>query len=232
MIGKMLVIEDDRELAQVVGVNMRDLGFEVDQAHDGLDGLQHALEGDVDFIILDLQLPGLNGIDVCQRIRQQGRETPILILTSRREEVDKVVGLESGADDYLTKPFSIRELQARVRAISRRSEKRSTPQQGGEQAVLKFGRLRIDSGRCLVTLDGEPVELTAKEYKLLVYFASHPGHVFTRTQLLENVWGYGYDGYEHTVNSTINRLRNKIELDPAKPLLVVTVRGMGYKFAG
>ena len=229
MIGTMLIIEDDAELAKLITIHMRDLGFEVESVGDGAEGLKRASEGNYDFIILDLQLPGMIGFDVCQRLRQEGVQTPILILTSRREEMDKVVALETGADDYLTKPFSVRELQARVRAILRRTEQRTTTPAQESGDVIEHGSLLIDRARKSVSLAGKPVQLTAKEFELLEHFARHPGHVFNRNQLLESVWGYGYEGYEHTVNTTINRLRNKIEADAAHPRIIVTVRGLGYK---
>jgi DNA-binding response OmpR family regulator len=229
MIGTMLIIEDDAELAKLIKIHMTDLGFDVESVGNGNEGLERAKAGGYKFIILDLQLPGMIGFDVCQRLRQEGVQTPILILTSRREEMDKVVALETGADDYLTKPFSVRELQARVRAILRRTEQRSSApaEEGGD--VIEHGYLRIDCARKSVSLKGKRVALTAKEFELLEYFAHHPGHVFNRNQLLESVWGYGYEGYEHTVNTTINRLRNKIEDDAAHPKVIVTVRGLGYK---
>jgi DNA-binding response OmpR family regulator len=174
-------------------------------------------------------LPGMDGIEVCRRIRERPPYVPIVMLTSRSSETDRVVGLEVGADDYVTKPFSIRELLARVKAIFRRVEQTGSDAQAAGR--IEAGGLVIDPERRAVTLDGRAVELTAKEFDLLLYFAARPGRVFTRSQLLDAVWGYGHDGYEHTVNSHINRLRAKIEADPARPRYVLTVWGVGYKFA-
>ena len=153
------------------------------------------------------------------------------MLTSRSDELDKIVGLETGADDYLTKPFSIRELQARVRAIQRRAETRINPSTNAQSKAISIGGLEIDPEKARVTLNGHEISLTAKEFQLLEHFARHPGRVFNRDQLLESIWGYGYEGYEHTVNTTINRLRNKIEEDLSNPRFILTVRGLGYKFA-
>lgn len=233
MFGTLLVIEDDRDLANLLAMHMRDLGFQVEMVHDGRLGFERALAGDLQFIILDIQLPGLLGLDVCQRLRREGVRTPILMLTSRTDEVDRVVGLETGADDYLTKPFSVRELQARVRAILRRTE--AAAQAPGEAAPpderpIVIGDLIIDPVRASASFAGEVITLTAREFQLLLHFARYPGRVFTRDQLLEQVWGYGFDGYEHTVNTTINRLRGKIETDPAAPRYILTVRGLGYRF--
>ena len=231
MIGKLLIIEDDRDLAQIIRINMQDLGFEVEAVHDGMRGLEKARTGEFNFIILDIQLPGLIGFDICQRLRAEGVNTPILMLTSRSDELDKIVGLETGADDYLTKPFSIRELQARVRAIQRRAETRINPSTNAQSKAISIGGLEIDPEKARVTLNGHEISLTAKEFQLLEHFARHPGRVFNRDQLLESIWGYGYEGYEHTVNTTINRLRNKIEEDLSNPRFILTVRGLGYKFA-
>jgi DNA-binding response OmpR family regulator len=173
----------------------------------------------------------MDGIEVCRRIRERGAYVPIVMLTSRSSETDRVVGLEVGADDYVTKPFSIRELLARVKAILRRVDQTGQERSQEMQRPIAAGALMIDPGRRTVTLQETPVDLTAKEFDLLLYFASHPGRVFTRAQLLDAVWGYGHDGYEHTVNSHINRLRAKIEQDPAAPRYVLTVWGVGYKFS-
>jgi DNA-binding response OmpR family regulator len=233
--GTMLVIEDDRDLANLLAMHMRDLGFAVEMVHDGRLGLERALRGDLQFIILDIQLPGLLGFDVFQRLRREGVRTPILMLTSRTDEVDRVVGLETGADDYLTKPFSVRELQARVRAILRRTElaahAQGEPAHTPEERPIVAGDLVIDPVRASASLAGVAVTLTAREFQLLLHFGRNPGRVYTREQLLEQVWGYGFDGYEHTVNTTINRLRGKIETDPAAPRYILTVRGLGYRFA-
>ena len=227
---RILIIEDNADLAGLVAMHLRDLSYDVDIAPDGTAGLEQAAKAAYDLIILDLMLPGIDGIEVCRRIRERPPYVPIVMLTARSSETDRVVGLEVGADDYVTKPFSIRELLARVKAIFRRVEQTSAAG-GAPSARISAGGLEIDPGRRAVTLNGRSVELTAKEFDLLVYFAGHPGRVFTRAQLLDAVWGYGHDGYEHTVNSHINRLRAKIEQDPAQPRYVLTVWGVGYKFA-
>jgi DNA-binding response OmpR family regulator len=190
-----------------------------------------ALRNRYDLVILDLMLPGMDGLEICRRLRARSNYVPILMLTAKSTELDRVVGLEIGADDYLTKPFSIRELQARVKALFRRLDAMSQRADPGDNGVVRLERLEIDSGKRSVTLDGRTVALTAKEFDLLLQFARHPGRVYTRTQLLDLVWGYSYDGYEHTVNSHINRLRAKMEDNPAKPRYILTVWGVGYKFA-
>jgi DNA-binding response OmpR family regulator len=192
--------------------------------------LDLALRNRYDLVVLDLMLPGTDGLEICRRLRAQSNYVPILMLTAKSTELDRVVGLEIGADDYLTKPFSIRELQARVKALFRRVAAMSRQADQSANGVLRLGKLEIDSARRSVTLDGRNVTLTAKEFDLLLQFARHPGRVYTRTQLLDLVWGYSYDGYEHTVNSHINRLRAKMEDNPAKPRYILTVWGVGYKF--
>jgi DNA-binding response OmpR family regulator len=193
-----------------------------------------------DLVILDIMLPGVDGLELCRRLRARGGYTTVLMLTSRGTELDRVLGLEMGADDYLTKPFSIRELQARVKALFRRAEALRQPEsqvpetasgsEAGEE-VLRRGELCIEVSKRKVSLGKDVLNLTAKEFDLLHQFATHPGRVYSRMQLLDIVWGMGYEGYEHTVNSHINRLRNKIERDPAHPRYLLTVWGVGYKFA-
>lgn len=227
---RILVVEDDRDIADLVGLHLRDLGLEVDQALDGRSGLDKALDNSYDLIVLDLMLPGLDGLEICKRLRAQPGYVPVLMLTARSSELDRVLGLEIGADDYLTKPFSIRELQARVKALLRRVEAIASPEQVN-QGMVRSGDLEIDLDKRSARLEGKPLNLTAKEFDLLVQFARHPGRVYTRNQLLEMVWGGSFDGYEHTVNSHINRLRTKVEADPANPRYILTVWGVGYKFA-
>ncbi len=229
MARRILVIEDNRDIAELLRLHLRDLGCEVRSAADGISGYEKAQAGRFDLIILDLMLPGIEGLEICRRLRGQSDHTPILMLTAKTSEVDRVLGLEIGADDYLTKPFSIRELLARVKAIFRRVELMSQASEAPPER-LELGNISIDINKRLVTIRDTPVELTAKEFDLLTQFARHPGRVYTRAQLLDLVWGYGHAGYEHTVNSHINRLRNKIERDPAKPEFVLTVWGVGYKF--
>jgi len=230
MSRKILVIEDDRDIAHLVELHLRDLGYEVNAAYNGSAGLEQALSRPYDLIILDLMLPGMEGLEVCRRLRTRPNYTPILMLTSKSSELDRVLGLEVGADDYLTKPFSIRELLARVKALFRRIEALESQSSPEAQRTIRAGDLAIDIEKRKVTLCGRSVDLTVKEFDLLCQFAQHPGRVYTRAQLLDLVWGYGHEGYEHTVNSHINRLRAKIERDPARPRYILTVWGVGYKF--
>ncbi len=229
---KILVIEDDLDLSHLISLHLRDTGCEVEVTHDGASGLDLVLKEDFDLVVLDLMLPKLEGLEVCRRLRAAGNYTLVLMLTAKSSELDRVLGLELGADDYLSKPFSIRELQARVKALLRRKEQLASQlSRKKDSGPIIRGSLQIDAEKRLVTLAGEPVHLTAKEFDLLLQFAQHPGRVYTRTQLLDMVWGYGYDGFEHTVNSHINRLRAKIEQDPAHPEYIQTVWSVGYKFA-
>jgi len=232
----VLVVEDDLNLARLVELHLEDIGCRVDCVHDGLAGLERARSGAYGAVILDLGLPGMGGIELCRKLREGPDYLPILMLTAKSTEFDRVFGLEAGADDYLTKPFSILELVARVRAIFRRAEAlAANAQASGSDAesppdVIRRGALEISADRRRVTLDGSIVDLTAKEFDLLQFFARQPGRVFSRVQLLDQVWGYGHDGYEHTVNSHINRLRAKIETDPRNPEYILTVWGFGYNF--
>lgn len=228
---RILVIEDDQDIANLVKLHLKDAGYEVSLAHNGSDGLDQALSKLYDLIILDLMLPGVDGLEICRRVRATSAYTPTLMLTSRSSELDRVLGLEVGADDYLTKPFSIRELLARVKALFRRVEALQSTASKESQKVIQAGDLVVDVEKRKVTLRGNPVPLTAKEFDPLLHFANHPGRVYTRMELLNLVWGYGYDGYEHTVNSHINRLRAKIEDNPARPSYILSVRGIGYQFS-
>ena len=228
---RILIIEDDVDIARMVDLHLKDAGYQVSLAHDGDTGLDQAINDQWDLIILDLMLPGTDGLEICRRVRSAPVYTPMLMMTSKDSEIDRVVGLEMGADDYLVKPFSIRELLARVKALFRRVEALSSATEDSTRKSLRKGDLLIDVEKRKVTLRGEPVGLTAKEFDLLLHFATHPGKVFTRLELLKQVWGYGYDGYEHTVNSHINRLRAKIEDDAAAPDYILSVRGVGYQFA-
>jgi two-component system alkaline phosphatase synthesis response regulator PhoP len=231
MSSGILVIEDDPDIRELVTLNLRDLNFEVDAADDGEVGYRLALEKNYDLIVLDLMLPGLNGLEVCRRLRSKENFTPILMLTALNSETDRVVGLEMGADDYLVKPFSVRELQARVKALLRRMEQLiKTQKDEGSEQILRASDLLIDLARREVRCREKVVELTSTEFDLLSYLARRPGHVFSRAELLDKVWGYHHSGYEHTVNSHINRLRTKIEKDPSQPEYVLTVWGVGYKF--
>lgn len=230
MAHRVLVAEDDPDIAHLVELHLRDLPCDVEVAYDGAAALAAALARSYDAIVLDVMLPRLDGLAVCQAIRQRRIFTPILMLTARSTELDRVVGLELGADDYMTKPFSVPELLARVRAFFRRADSYSRRDSPPGGTVLTIDALVIDVDRRAVTLRGSPVAVTAKEFDLLLCFAAHPGRVYTRAQLLDSVWGYSHDGYAHTVNSHINRLRAKIENDPGNPTFVLTVWGVGYKF--
>jgi len=224
----VLIIEDHQDIASLIQMHLKDLGCNVVHMANGLQGLQRAEREVFDLIILDLMLPGMDGLEICRRIRKQSHYTPILMLTSKSAELDRVLGLEVGADDYVTKPFSIRELIARVKAQFRRDA--ATSAEEDDAPVKYFGGLCIDTDKRIVTIDERRVDLTAKEFDLLLQFITHPGRVYSRAQLLDTVWGYGHEGYEHTVNSHINRLRGKIEKDPAQPEYILTVWGVGYKF--
>jgi two-component system OmpR family response regulator len=223
---RVLVAEDDPEVAQSLELYLQLFGCRVDVAADGSIALERAVKGGYDLILLDLTLPRVDGLALCKTVRQQQVFTPILILTARASESDKVLGLGAGADDYMTKPFSSLELQARLSALMRRSIDYHQP----KETRLDLGAMRIDVERRTVTLAGHPIGLTAREFDLLFALARQPGRVYTREQLLDAVWGYSHDGYSHTVNSHINRLRAKIESDPAHPEYVLTARGVGYRF--
>ena len=227
---RILVVEDDPDIRHLLEIHLRDNAYRVDAVDNGIDGLNRASNHAYQLIVLDLMLPGLDGLELCRRLRGQAVTIPILMLTAKSSELDRVLGLELGADDYLTKPFSILELQARVKAMLRRSELNETAsaQSGGER--IEFESLTIDVDRRRVEIDGEGVDLTAKEFDLLLHFARHPGHVFSRGQLLDQVWGYSHAGYEHTVNSHINRLRKKLSVTPDASQYVETVWGVGYRF--
>jgi DNA-binding response OmpR family regulator len=231
---RVLVVEDDPDIGRLVTLQLAEIGCESTLIDDGVTGLAEAQAGRYDLVILDLMLPRLDGLQICRRLRAAEGTTPILMLTAKSSELDRVLGLELGADDYLTKPFSMLELAARVKGVFRRAEQAASARAGAadEAAVLiEVDDLRIDLRRHQAHLGGRQLELTAKEFELLAYFARAPGRVFTRAQLLDQVWGYSHSGYEHTVNSHINRLRNKIERDPANPTYIETVWGVGYRFA-
>jgi len=228
----VLVVEDQRDIAELIAMHVRDLGHRVECVHDGEAGLASARSGRFDMVILDVMLPGRDGLDIVRTLRMDRVDVPVLMLTARSTEIDRVLGLELGADDYLTKPFSIPELQARVKAILRRIEMVARAAEApARTGRIRVGSLAIDPDSREVSLDGQPVALTAKEFDLLLHFARNPGRAFTRMQLLDAVWSTTFEGYEHNVNTHINRLRGKIEADPANPRYVLTVRGVGYRFA-
>lgn len=226
---RVLIVEDDADISGLIEIHLKDMDFETLVADRGDTGLELALTEHFDFIILDIMLPGKDGLEVCREIRSAKLKTPILMLTARSEEIDKILGLEMGADDYLTKPFSIRELTARVKAILRRTSTLSDGSQGGQE-ILRYDDLVIDKNKRKVILIGERLDLTPKEFDLLALMASNPGKSYSRENLLNVVWGYEFAGYEHTVNSHINRLRTKIESDLSKPKFILTSWGVGYRF--
>ena len=229
----VLIVEDEQNIVDILSFNLSREGYDTLEAYDGPTGLQLALEQNPDLILLDLMLPGMNGFDVCSKIRESGNAIPIIMLTAREEEEDKVLGLELGADDYITKPFSMRELLARVKANIRRVGMLTDPAQIRPSAAsrLEQGRIAIDTELLMAYKDGAPLELTQREYELLKFLASNPGKVFSREALMENVWNYeGYVGDVRAVDVAIRRLREKVEDDPASPQFVVTRRGLGYLF--
>lgn len=228
---KVLIVEDDRDIVALLEIHLRDLDCQVAFAFDGKDGFQKALDPTYDLIILDLMLPGMEGTEICRQVRAQDIITPILMLTARSEEIDRVLGLEFGADDYLTKPFSVREFIARVKAIFRRTQMMSKKDANGKKRKMNFGRLSIDLDMRKVTISDQRIELSPKEFDLLSLLASTPGKSYDRSRILNLVWGYDFDGYEHTVNSHINRLRAKIEPDLSKPQFILTTWGVGYRFS-
>jgi len=227
----ILLVEDDADIADLLQLHLEDAGHAVEVVGDGDAGLERALEGGHDLIILDIMLPGTDGFDICRRLRQEQCPTPILMVTAKTEEVDKVLGLELGADDYITKPFSIREVLARVKALFRRVEVDQEAQQDDAVGPIEVGGLVVEPEKRKVIVNAEAVDLTSKEFELLLLFAQNPGRAYSRDELLDEVWGYQYSGYSHTVNTHINRLRNKIEPDPSEPQYVKTVWGVGYRFA-
>jgi DNA-binding response OmpR family regulator len=225
---KVLLVEDDKSIVDLLEIHLKDLNCDVCSVNDGTDGLNKALSEQFDLIVLDIMLPGTNGIDICREVRKKNIYTPVMMLTSKSEEVDKVLGLEIGSDDYLTKPFSIREFIARVKAILRRVE--AIQKEIGNSADISADNLIIEVEKRKVTLNGSRIDLTPKEFDLLHLLASHPGKTYNREQLLSILWGYQYNGYEHTVNSHINRLRSKIEPYISNPRFILTTWGVGYRF--
>ncbi|HTJ99589.1 MAG TPA: response regulator transcription factor [Bordetella sp.] len=227
---RILIVEDDAHIAELLRLHLRDEGYEVVHAADGDNGLRLLEGGGWDLLVLDLMLPGVDGLEICRRARAMTRYTPIVVTSARASEVHRIIGLELGADDYLAKPFSMLELVARVKALLRRVDAlaRDARMEGG---VLESAGLRIDPLAREAYVDGRLVDLTPREFDLLYFFARHPGKVFSRMDLLNQVWGYQHDGYEHTVNTHINRLRLKVEADPAEPRRILTVWGKGYRFA-
>lgn len=223
----ILIIEDDLEIIKLLEIHLTDLIYATAKATDGEVGLQMALEKDYDLILLDLTLPTMDGVTICKKLREK-KNTPVIMLTAKSEEIDRVLGLEIGADDYITKPFSIRELLARVKAVMRRTE--ASKIETKNPSALVFEGLQIDVDKRKVLIENKRIELSPKEFELLILMASNPGRNYSRTELLNIIWGYNFEGYEHTVNSHINRLRAKIESDMAQPTYILTTWGVGYKF--
>ncbi len=228
---KILVAEDQTDIRDLIALNLRSAGYQVTAVADGRQALESQNEQAHDLLVLDLMMPGMDGLEVCKTLRARGHSTPILMLTAKSTELDRVLGLELGADDYLTKPFSLAELLARIKALLRRAELLRAAQVAASSrpGAIRNGDLELLQVKRQVRLRGALLDFTALEFDLLLYFAEHPGHVFSRGQLLSAVWGYSHDGYEHTVTTHINRLRAKLEPDPMHPQLILTVRGAGYK---
>lgn len=224
----ILLIEDEQEIADIMMLHLSDLDYSVTHTGDGIDGLALALKQQWDLILLDLTLPGIDGIDICRQVRKSNPALPIILVSARSAEDERIHGLEEGADDYITKPFGVDELIARVKAVLRRVD---ALQSVVPTDVVCVNGVVLDPVRRTVSITGKSVRLTVREFELLLYFAKAPGQVFNRGELLEKVWGYGHQGYLHTVNTHINRLRNKIEPDPAHPVYIQTVWGVGYKLA-
>jgi DNA-binding response OmpR family regulator len=235
MHAHILVAEDQTDIRELLVMNLRGAGYEVTAVEDGQQALSEQLQAPRDLLILDLMMPRLDGLDVCKALRAKGSAAPILMLTAKSTELDRVLGLELGADDYLTKPFSLAELLARVKALLRRADLLTAAQSAAQAQdpksanVIRNGELEILPAKRQVRYRGVGIDFTALEFELLLHFATHPGHVYSRSQLLSAVWGYAHDGYEHTVTTHINRLRAKLEADPMRPQLILTARGAGYK---
>jgi two-component system, OmpR family, alkaline phosphatase synthesis response regulator PhoP len=225
---KALIVEDEKHIVELLSIHLKDLNLDVDTANNGKDGLEYALSNDYSVILLDIMMPEKDGIEVCRELRGAGVKTPILMLTAKSEEFDKVLGLEIGADDYLTKPFSVIELIARVKALLRRYDFYQEPKP--TSAIIKVDELEINLDKRQVKLDQVLLDLTPKEFDLLYLLANNPGKSYSREQLLKTVWGYDFKGYEHTVNSHVNRLRGKVEKDANHPEFIKTVWGIGYAF--
>ena len=229
----VLIVEDEKNIVDILRFNLQREGYPTAEAYDGEAGLAQARTADPDLILLDVMLPKMNGFDVCRKLREEGSNVPIIILTAREEETDKVLGLEIGADDYITKPFSMRELVARVSAnIRRTAMAAAAAATAASGAMPVVGDLAINTDSHQVFRDGKVINLTQREYELLTFLASHPNKVYSRVDLMEQVWNFVYVGDDvRTVDVTIRRLREKIEADPANPAFILTRRGVGYYFA-
>jgi DNA-binding response OmpR family regulator len=233
---KILIVEDEISLQETLKYNLLKQGYEVEVSGDGAKAVELAIKNHPDLIILDLMLPGMDGLDVCKTIRQT-QSTPIMMVTAKDEEIDRVVGLEIGADDYITKPFSMRELVARVKALLRRvrlteEDVKQSMGDNGQKSIVVYDNLSIDPIRREILIDNQPCAFKPKEYELLVFLAEHQRQVLTREHILERVWGWDYVGDSRTVDVHIRWLRGKIEKDPSDPKRIITVRGAGYRFEG
>ena len=227
----LLVVEDDENISSAISEYFSRAGYNVKTVEDGLMGVKTAMDESPDAVVLDIMLPKMDGLAVCRELREKANHVPILMLTAKDDVVDKVLGLEMGADDYITKPFSLRELEARIKSVLRRSKTPAGGDGARDEAPISRGNLRIDPARREVTIGERQVDLTPKEFDLLRLFAANPGRVFPRKYLLEKIWDYSYEGYDRTIDSHINRLRAKIEDNPENPQMVLTVWGIGYKFS-
>lgn len=226
---RVLIVEDDAHIANLLQLHLRDEGYSVAHTADGAEGIQMLEQGNWDALVLDLMLPNVDGLEICKRARMMSRYIPIIITSARSSEVHRILGLELGADDYLAKPFSVIELMARIKALLRRTDALARDAKA-EAGTLVADDLTIDPVSRSITLTGKALELTPREFDLLYFFVRHPDRVFSRLELLNQVWGYKHDGHEHTVNTHINRLRVKIERDPSAPQRILTAWGRGYKF--
>ncbi len=228
---RVLIVEDDIHIADLLRIHLQDEGYQVTHCADGSQGVAQVRTGGWDALILDIMLPGVDGLEICRQARSMTTYTPIIITSARSSEVHRILGLELGADDYLPKPFSVLELVARVKALLRRAAAMSRSQSAAA-GMLELNGVRVDPITRQAHLNGEALDLTPREFDLLYHFIKNPEKVFSRLDLLNQVWGYQHDGYEHTVNTHINRLRAKIEADPADPTRILTVWGKGYRYAG
>ncbi len=226
---RLLIVEDEPEIADVLRSKFSDEGFKIVRERDGHAGLRQVENGDFDLVVLDLVLQGFDGFDFCRRLRARSVYTPVIIVSREMDEAHRILGLELGADDCLSKPFSVLELMARIRSLFRRIDHNKIVL-GSRPLQIQAGDLSIDIAARDVRVGGRPVSLTLREFDLLLFFARNPGRVFTRPELLDHVWGYGHDGYDHTVNAHINRLRSKIRPNPGSPSHITTIWGVGYKF--
>src|SRR6266566_6885069 len=226
----LLIIEDDENISTAIEEYFSRSGYTVNSAPDGIAGIEAAVKNRPDVVVLDLMLPKMDGLAVCKELRQKMAQMPIIMLTAKDDVVDRVLGLEMGADDYITKPFSLREVEARIKSVLRRARSGASTGDGSDETPIVRGNLRVDPVRREVTIADRHVDLTPKEFDLLRLFASNPCRVFPRKYLLEKIWDYSHDGYDRTIDSHINRLRAKIEENPDNPQLVLTVWGIGYKF--